>query len=393
MKSITRSSLVVVLLVAISFAPTPAPACSLVPTLWGTVEESELIVLARVDSVELAPPSDEASGRAFRFARDTAVLRVLETWKGSSRAEVRVQFFSHPRSTFREGEVVLAFLVSGETRAAREAEAWAEDPDEAEWREAGIPPEEFREAMEMATRGREEARAFATWAPGRWFDAGPLSPEIGRPAESEREALRELVELAVRLQTAGEVGLAEHREWLVKAAALRITRSESVSSLLWMTKEPPPFAEDDGEMGAEEGEDDGEARPAPLTNEELARIAAGFVRQPEGGYPAVAMLQLLATYPDLEVDRTAAAFIEAGLILRPIPGWVTAMVEEALRRYGDDFSVRIGRDDVDSRGRPIYTGPGENTLGTIWAVARRELGIPEVLPAELPAPEPGYLFE
>ena len=96
------------------------------------------------------------------------------------------------------------------------------------------------------------------------------------------------------------------------------------------------------------------------------------------------MLRLLAGYPDLEVDRTAAAVIEAGLLMRPIPDWVLEMVDEALKRYGDDFAARIGRDDRDPRGRPIYTGEGENTLPTIWEVARRELGIPQVLPAVAP---------
>jgi len=71
--------------------------------------------------------------------------------------------------------------------------------------------------------------------------------------------------------------------------------------------------------------------------------------------------------------------------LRPIPDWVLKMVDVALRRYGDDFSARIGRDDRDPRGRPIHTGEGENTLPTIWEVARRELGIPAVAPAQVPA--------
>jgi hypothetical protein len=61
------------------------------------------------------------------------------------------------------------------------------------------------------------------------------------------------------------------------------------------------------------------------------------------------------------------------------------MVEATLRRYGDNFANRIGRDDRDKDGRPIYTGWGENTLPTIWEVARRELGIPSVVPAETPA--------
>ncbi len=96
-------------------------------------------------------------------------------------------------------------------------------------------------------------------------------------------------------------------------------------------------------------------------------------------------MKLLEGLPDLEVDRAAAAVVEAGLLVRPIPAWVTAMV--AASRCGGTATAsqdRIGRDDVDPRGRPIYTGEGENTLPTIWEVARRDLGIPEVAPAAAP---------
>jgi len=154
---------------------------------------------------------------------------------------------------------------------------------------------------------------------------------------------------------------------------------------VWSSRVVPNFPVEQNGEEAEAAEDDKD-EPAlpPLTRDELARLAAGFVREPGLDYSDVMMLKLLADHPDVEVDRVAASVIEAGLLERPIPEWVPPLVAEALRRYGDDFAVRIGRDDRDSRGRPIYTGEGESTLPTIWEVARRELGIPSVIPAEAP---------
>ncbi len=154
--------------------------------------------------------------------------------------------------------------------------------------------------------------------------------------------------------------------------------------------DPPETFVSEDEPGEDTEEPAWEAEvepPSRLTDEQLQRLAEGFAREPAVDYSDLTMLRLLAGYPDLEVDRTAAAVIEAGLIMRPIPDWVLEMVDEALKRYGDDFAARIGRDDRDPRGRPIYTGEGENTLPTIWEVARRELGIPQVLPAVAPVRE------
>ncbi len=144
-----------------------------------------------------------------------------------------------------------------------------------------------------------------------------------------------------------------------------------------MTRRPLPAVDEEaGEF---------EEPPAEtLTEAELARLADAFAREPALDSSDLRMLKLLEGYADLEVDRAAASVVEAGLLERPIPAWVPAMVAATLRRYGDSFEARIGRDDVDSRGRPIYTGEGENTLPTIWEVARRELGIPQVAPAAAP---------
>jgi hypothetical protein len=367
--------------------PVLAPACPVIANLWDWVRDAELIVLARVESIEIAAIPEEA-GDAGPRARDTAVLRILETWKGEHLSEVRVQFdAASPWSHYREGEVVLAFLESGETRAANALRSMG-DVDTELLLSYGIDPEEIREIQESAVRSREELRQFAEWATGRWLDLGPLSKEIDRPAESERDTLKELVELAIRLQKAGGDEQQAPREWLLAAAERRITRGESIDLLRFRTRGAPPFlVEQDGEeaeISEEEEEEEEEAALEPLTHDELARLAAGFVREPGLDDTDADMLKVLADHPDAEVDRVAASVIEAGLLERPIPEWVPPLVAEVLRRYGDDFSARIGRDDRDPRGRPIYTGEGDNTLPTIWEVARRDLGIPAVPPAHAP---------
>jgi len=125
-----------------------------------------------------------------------------------------------------------------------------------------------------------------------------------------------------------------------------------------------------------------------LSGEQLARLAGAFLRAPAVDASDVAMLDLLARYPGAEVDLAAASVIEAALRMGRIPWWTTPMVAAALHRYGDDFSERIGRDDRDPSGRLIYSDGATETLPTIWAVARRDLGIPEVPPAEPPRRPP-----
>src|SRR6185436_1930495 len=160
-----------------------------------------LIVLARVESIEIGPPTEDPDDTGDR-SPDTAGLRILETWKGEPLAEVRVQFRASRRpAQYREGEIVLAFLERGETRVASALRADG-DVDTESLLALGVEPEEIREIQESVARRRQELREFAEWATGRWLDQEPPSDEIGRPAESDRDNLREIVELAVRLQKA-----------------------------------------------------------------------------------------------------------------------------------------------------------------------------------------------
>ena len=97
------------------------------------------------------------------------------------------------------------------------------------------------------------------------------------------------------------------------------------------------------------------------------------------------MLRLLAGYPDLEVDRTAAAVIEAGLLMRPIPDWALEMVDEALKRYGDEFAATgsAGTTRILAAGRS--TPARARTLCRPSGRSRRaSSGSPKALPAVAP---------
>ncbi len=377
-----RSIVVLALVPFVLGFPSASPACSFSPDLFELSARAEAIVLARIEAVDNSTPlpQGEWDENADHFEGNSVTLRIVETWKGPAMTEVRMQVYD--ASPYRIGDVMLAFLKSGETRAAA-TEDWLD-----EW----VPdnPEE----LALRAKAREENRRFAAWSAGRWFSAGDAPLSIAFPREQDRAVIKDLLLAAARLQSSGMADPRDLRDWFVSAAEHRITRSEGLSRLQWELA-PGAYLLVDADVEEAEEEpvedasgtdvDDPSAdRQEPLTNEQLARLATGFVREPAVDASDATMLRLLADYPDLEVDRAAASLVEAGLRLRPIPAWVTEMVELTLARYGDVFADRIGRDDVDKEGRPIYTGEGQNTLPTIWEVARRELGIPSVAPAAAP---------
>ena len=170
------SAVVVLLVIGSVFLPPPTPACPIVPTSWGLVGEAELIVLARVESVEVAIPTDDFDDSGYLYLRDVAILRVLETWKGESRTEVRVQFRSGPFAVLREGEVVLAFLESGETRARERAQrpGTGISTTRSGWRKSKTP----RSCARSRRAPSEGARRSARSRNGR-RDCGSISDRSG----------------------------------------------------------------------------------------------------------------------------------------------------------------------------------------------------------------------
>jgi hypothetical protein len=402
-----KPSAVVVLLVVfaqIAF-PVPSRSCGIVMSIWTYIDEAETIALVRIerlDAHELSASETEPAWPVPR-KRTAAELRVLERFKGDTPATISVDLGEDYGSMrWKVGDVFVALLQRGAERAAREREfesyqyehfeAQLDENREQVQEDFGFP--RSSEDLEKMRRDSVAAHdAFEAWMANRWSLFNYLRFDE-YSEETDFEAARDVVRLAVELQADGSDD-AERLDWHIAAAAHRATRGEGLIDLYYLLdfRSAPMevnVPEDESEVGEEEpvSEDvklsSEELAKPELSREQLRRLAEGFAREPAVDETDLTMLRLLAPYPDLEVDRAAASVIEAGLRLRPIPEWVTEMVDEALKRYGDNFADRIGRDDVDSRGRPIYTGEGENTLPTIWEVARRDLGIPVVAPIQLP---------
>ena len=404
-----QPALVALLLVTLLLDPTPSGGCGIVQSIWSYVEGAEVVALVRIERLEVRELTPRRLDELWSLPRNRtgAAVRVLESWKGEPPGSLELDLgedYGVGRRPYEVGDTLVVLLESGAARAARERGYQAQRYEELAI-EMSEKPESMAENGFPGTRAdlenlrRESARAFdayESWMANRW-SLNEMLPWEPDSESSDREALGSLIRLAVKLQADG-AGPDERLDWHVAAAERRATRYQGLIELSYLAlpqyMEPPEVNVSDSES-EEESEKSVAAdnaiieRPAKLTREQLQRLAVGFAREQSVDDSDLTMLQLLADYPDPEVDRAAAASIEAGLLLRPIPAWVPAMVEEVLKRYGDDYSARIGRDDRDPRGRLIYTGEGENTLPTIWEVARRELGIPQVPPAEAPRRDEG----
>jgi hypothetical protein len=346
---------VVLLVIASQIAlPARSAACPMFLSLWGVIDQADWVALVRVTRIEVEPnPGNPASGVSEEH--EVAVLEALDVWKGPSEmVEVRVDLEPNAPAPYVEGDLVVVFLERGESRARRFREANAPTSRE-ELLELGVEEDGVAQILEASAEEQETSLRFESWAPGRWLQVSELAlPE----SDADLAALGELVRTAARLQASGPVSFEDRLDWLVSVVERRAFRDEALYSLL--------------------------SEESSLTDEQLARLAAAFLGAPSVDASDIAMLNLLERYRGVEVDMAAASVIEAVLGMSPIPGWATPMVDAALRRYGDDFSERIGRDDRDPAGRLIYMKGTRDTLPTIWAVARRDLGIPEMPPAERP---------
>ncbi len=400
------SAVVGLLLVAAQILlPAPSPGCGIAVSIWGSIENAEVVALVLIESLEVEELTAGSRWDSWSFPRKrlAARLRVLETWKGNPPGSIEVDLgedYESGRTPWKVGGVLVAFLERGTENASarRKSQAHIYEilatmiDEQQEVMEADPGSPQTRVELDAFRRDSETAYdLYDKWMAQRWSLADVL---VRDDEDQDRDAWAKLIRFAVKLQTDGS-DVAESLDWHVTAAERRATRYQGLLELSYMVLpqrvDPPEiYVSEDGTDEATPGESPWSAEeepPAQLTLEQLRRLAEGFAREQSADHSDITMLRLLASYPDVEVDRAAAASIEAGLLLRPIPEWVTPMMEEALKRYGDRFADRIGRDDRDPRGRPIYSGPGENTLGTIWAIARRDLGIPEVPPAEIRAPD------
>jgi len=355
-------AIAVVLLVIASLIALPArsAACPMFLSLWDVIDQADWIALVRVARIEVEPdPGNPAAGVSEEH--EVAVLEALGVWKGPSEIEARVDLEPGAPAPYAEGDLVVVFLERGESRAKRLRDANAPTSRE-ELLELGVEEEDVAQILETSAEEQETSLRFESWAQGRWLHVSERAlPE----SDADLAALREIVRTAARLQAAVPVSFEDRLDWLVSVVERRAFRDEALYSLL--------------------------PQESSLTEEQLARLAGAFLGAPSVDASDIDMLNLLARYEGAEVDMAAASVVEAALGMSPIPGWATSMVDAALRRYGDDFSERIGRDDRDPAGRLVYMEGTRDTLPTIWAVARRDLGIPEMPPAERPLRPPrGY---
>jgi len=362
------------LLVLGPVSPTPtAGACFIAMSLWDLIGSADAVVVARVVSLGRSASPEGVSAFTGGDTHDTVALEVIDAWKGAPPRELQVNLVGFTQQhAYVVGETVLAFLVEGTAYAQRlqiaqaqieaEEEAQAETEGDVdgitagEWSEPpSWSPEERARAHEKAAA---DVRHFEEWVDGRWIENG-LS-EDARSRTADLESLEELVRAAARLHPAGtDTRQEDHTEWVLSALERPGMRDALVMDMAELT-----------------------TAKGALTEADLQRIARVFAGAPSVGYADLPMLKLLAAYPDPAVDAAAASVVEAALRMDPIPDWAPPLVSAALARYGDDFVERIGRDDRDRQGRLIEESPGRGTLPAIWAAARRDLGIPEVAPAE-----------
>jgi len=371
MKARKTAVALVLLLVLGPVSPTPtAGACSIAMSLWDLIGSADAVVVARVVSLGRGASPQEVSAFTGVDAHDTATLEVIDAWKGTPPPELQVDLFDGAQRGYVVGEVVLAFLVEGTAMAQRlriaqaqieaeeeaEAEAGVDGMTAGEWSEPpSWSPEERARALEKAAA---DVRHFEEWVDGRWIENG-LS-EDARSRTNDLESLEDFVRAAARLHATGTDTHQEgHTGWVVSALERPGMRDALVIDMAELS-----------------------TSKESLTDADLQRIARVFADAPSVGYADLPMLKLLASYPDPAVDAAAASVVEAALRMDPIPDWAPPMVSAALARYGDHFVERIGRDDRDRQGRLIEESSGRGTLPAIWAAARRDLGIPEVAPAE-----------
>jgi hypothetical protein len=331
--------------VALSLAALPGLTYPIAPrTLWDLAAEAERVVLARVVVV--------SHGFALLVAFEdmetsVAQLRVLETWKGVTTRTVSVDFtpgFVCPApDRYLEGETVLAFLESGESR----------------------------------TRGITDAQArkklAKKWS-GRWFTVA-LSYGTLYPDPEAVPAMRQLVAEALRLQSQGAVSDADRRQWLVRAAAEPATRWHGLYGLSRQSDAMHSFYD---------------RREAPLdlvsslTSVERWTLARAFCADPLLDQTVPMMLRVLAGHRDRAVDFTALAAIETALGDEPVPFWVHEAVPLVAARFGPgapaerSTPAKMDGPDGDFTDDPLFRrmDRDDGDLRRLWAEARVRLGLP-----------------
>jgi hypothetical protein len=314
-------------------------------TLWDLAQEAELVVLAYVDSVTRGATSVDD------FDSSVAHLRVLESWKGGRHAAVDVSFteglICPAPARYVEGEIVLAFLESGEARAR------------------GIE------------KKSERRRWAENWA-GRWFTVA-LSYGTLYPEPDEVPVFRRLLTEAVELQARASVPERDRRRWLLRAAVEPATRWHGLYDL---SRESDPMHAFYDRRPAQRG--------LALAADERATLAAAFAKAPVADGTVPMMLKVLSGHPDREVDLTGLAAVDTALAADQVPYWVHEAMPLVLARFGEmpprpAKCAKKDKRDCELLDDPLLRAMERTDVQARrdWAEARQRLGLPAVDPLPL----------
>ena len=265
---------VVLLTLLMTGFPRTARACPMIRPLWFVIDAAEVVVLARVASIE-SPASEGKGHKAWegQYGYSVALLEILETWKGEAVRERRVHTLMAPQLS--EGQAVIAFLERGETRTQRVREL--------EWREAeeneDAPREEDPARLAIQAEWDREQDA---WHQGQWLSIA-LSEGFMTIDEADAPVFRKVIERAVKLQAAGAVSDAEMREWLISAAERRATREHGLRGLrpvdlrIGVAREHPQHLEVRLVHGGLTGKSCGETREIIVRQGSRSVVGPGFL--------------------------------------------------------------------------------------------------------------------
>jgi hypothetical protein len=314
--------------------PLSASAYPISPVpLWDLVAKADQIVLATVDGVT-PPPSTEGEGDEELPTRErwesVAHLSVLETWHGNEMDWIDVRFpagmICPAPPVYAKGRTVLAFL-------------------------------ELEKDGQFSTVG--------------------LSYGTFYPDEEGIDALREVVAQARELHANGLFETEDRRGWLVFAATRRATRWSALYELVPESDEVHYFY-------------DTKARSPrlPVTHQEMAAIADGFVRAPSLDQTFLMTLGLLGTQDHDAFDATAVAVFDAVMSSQPIPRWAKNALPLLFSRFELDAPATSAV--VTSPEHPdrwsVHPHALDADLLDIWLEARKRIRIRAVPVLELERP-------
>jgi hypothetical protein len=334
------------------------------PTTWELVREAELIALVRVDAFERdrkLPSCESASAAPGDSECDVAVLRILETWKGSLRSEVRVSFAGSllaDHGKVAVGDELVVFLESGETQVRRalegpgaplpppivvasaddESAEVADDEGESELSEiSDVPPESSDvsvTAEDLQAAGDEE-RLWLESRIGRWYVSG-WGSGVRAVKEEAVSSIREFLVGTIRLQDSVEPSPEAIREWLIQAASTGSTRRYAIEDL-------------QRTLGVSADPAQGRIRKTPLSENERQTLAAGFIRDPREDESVPLLMSLLSGHEDESVDAAFAHAIAGALSASPIPSWTPDAIRFLIARRGlRDWGAEMWRQDLEA---------------------------------------------